>query len=95
MKNIDLDNMAQYDTPYEILHQLAKNQVDLQRHLNGLTGNVLDIFKMHQTIQTELFEIIVKQQDLILRALGEDTESALEIAVRLNLLRTQLTQRTK
>jgi hypothetical protein len=65
MKPIDLGDMAQYDNPYEILQQLAKNQVELQTTINTLASTMLNIMKRHSTVQQQLFEIVSKQNNLL------------------------------
>lgn len=65
MRNIDFDNISQYDNPYDILQQLAQNQLELQKYLNTLSSTMLEILKKHQTIQHELFEVVMRQQNLL------------------------------
>ena len=91
MKSVDTSDMAQYDNPYEILQQLAKNQVELQTTINTLASSMLDIMKRHSTVQQQLFEIVSKQNNLLQTYANIPDSELANLDFSLFLLSEQLT----
>lgn len=90
MRNIDFDNISQYDNPYDLLKQMAKNQLELQKYLNTLSSTMLEILKKHQTTQQALFEVAMRQQNLLQTYANIPDTELVDLDLQLFLLSEQV-----